>query len=191
MKRRKAIVRITLLGISSIAIFGGIKYYYSNKAYSINRIKEHKELISILADLILPQTDTPGAKDANISEVIIDIVQNCYEKDLQQTFINGLFEIENYSKSEYKNQFKDCDINIQNKILKDFEERERINNKLILKVKNKLLGPGFFSMLKHIIVECFFTSEIGATQTLQYDYIPGKYIGCLDIQANQKCWATN
>jgi hypothetical protein len=190
MKRRSAIARISFWGVSSIAVIGGVNFFYSNKHYPIGRLKEHKELISILTDLILPRTETPGAKDANVSETLIKIVENCFDSKSQQTFINGLYDIEEYTKSTYGILFKDCTINIQNTILQKFEKKEQINIRLISKIKNKLFGLGFFSILKELTVECFFSSEIGATNALNYDYIPGKYIGCLNIPSNQKCWAT-
>jgi len=190
MKRRSAIARISFWGVSSIAVIGGVNFFYSNKHYPIGSLKEHKELISILTDLILPRTETPGAKDANVSETLIKIVENCFDSKSQQTFINGLYDIEEYTKSTYGILFKDCTINIQNTILQKFEKKEQINIRVISKIKNKLFGLGFFSILKELTVECFFTSEIGATNALNYDYIPGKYIGCLNIPSNQKCWAT-
>ena len=190
MKRRNAIARISFWGVSSIAVIGGVNFFYSNKHYPIGSLKEHKELISILTDLILPRTETPGAKDANVSETLIKIVENCFDSKSQQTFINGLYDIEEYTKSTYGILFKDCTINIQNTILQKFEKKEQINIRVISKIKNKLFGLGFFSILKELTVECFFTSEIGATNALNYDYIPGKYIGCLNIPSNQKCWAT-
>jgi hypothetical protein len=101
-----------------------------------------------------------------------------------------LYDIEEYTKSTYGILFKDCTINIQNTILQKFEKKEQINIRVISKIKNKLFGLGFFSILKELTVECFFTSEIGATNALNYDYIPGKYIGCLNIPSNQKSWAT-
>jgi len=190
MKRRSAIARISFWGVSSIVVIGGVNFFYSNKHYPIGSLKEHKDLISILTDLILPRTETPGAKDANVSETLIKIVENCFDSKSQQTFINGLYDIEEYTKSTYGILFKDCTINIQNTILQKFEKKEQINIRLISKIKNKLFGLGFFSILKELTVECFFTSEIGATNALNYDYIPGKYIGCLNIPSNQKCWAT-
>jgi hypothetical protein len=190
MKRRSAIARISFWGVSSIAVIGGVNFFYSNKHYPIGSLKEHKELISILTDLILPRTETPGAKDANVSETLIKIVENCFDSKSQQTFINGLYDIEEYTESTYGILFKDCKINIQNTILQKFEKKEQINVRVISKIKNKLFGLGFFSILKELSVECFFTSEIGATNALNYDYIPGKYIGCLNIPSNQKCWAT-
>lgn len=191
MNRRKALNRISKWGISSVALIGGIKLYYTNRNYPVTRLSEHKELISILTDLIIPRTDTPGAKDANVSESLMKIISNCADSRTQQTFINGLFEIESIAKSIYGVKFKDCDRDSQNAILQEMEEKEQIKNKLISKVKNKLFGKGFFSILKEYTVECFFTSELGATQSLQYDYIPGKYSGCIAIQKNQKCWATH
>ena len=190
MKRRRAIARISFWGVSSIAIIGGLKIFYPNKYYPISSLKEHKELISILTDLILPRTETPGAKDAMVSETLIKIVENCFDSRSQKTFINGLFDIEAYTKSTYGLLFRDCKIDIQNIIIQKFEKKEQINVRVISKIKNKLFGSGFFSILKDLTVECFFTSEIGANKALNYDYIPGNYIGCLSIPPNQRCWAT-
>ncbi len=191
MNRRKALARISIGGISSFALIGGLKLYYNNRNYPISRLKEHKELISILTDLIIPRTDTPGAKDANVGETLIKIMENCTDSRTQQTFINGLFDLENATKSSYGIDFRDCNKNIQIGILQEIEQKEYVKNKLIAKIKNKLLGKGLFSILKELTVECFFTSEIGAMQALQYDYIPGQYIGCTNIQENQKSWATH
>ena len=123
MKRRSAIARISFWGVSSIAVIGVGNFFYSNKHYPIGSLKEHKELISILTDLILPRTETPGAKDANVSETLIKIVENCFDSRSQQTFINGLYDIEAYTKSTYGILFRNCKMNIQNTILQKFEKK--------------------------------------------------------------------
>ena len=45
-------------------------------------------------------------------------------------------------------------------------------------------------MLKELTVLGYFSSEIGATQALAYDKVPGGYWGCLDLKPGQKGWAT-
>jgi hypothetical protein len=47
-----------------------------------------------------------------------------------------------------------------------------------------------FAMLKELTVLGYFSSEIGATQALAYDKVPGGYWGCLDLKPGQKGWAT-
>jgi hypothetical protein len=47
-------------------------------------------------------------------------------------------------------------------------------------------------MTKELTMLGFFTSEIGATQILQYIAVPGPYRGCLPLSqtGNGKTWAT-
>ena len=48
----------------------------------------------------------------------------------------------------------------------------------------------FFNILKQYTTIAFCTSQEGATKALAFDFIPGEYIGCMDISENQRSWAT-
>jgi hypothetical protein len=45
-------------------------------------------------------------------------------------------------------------------------------------------------LLQELTVLGYFSSEIGATQALAYDPLPGAYRGCVDLAPGQKAWAT-
>ncbi|MFI4945488.1 MAG: gluconate 2-dehydrogenase subunit 3 family protein [Burkholderiales bacterium] len=45
-------------------------------------------------------------------------------------------------------------------------------------------------MLKDLTLVGFFTSQIGATQVLAYEKVPGGYRGCVELRPGQKTWAT-
>ena len=60
---------------------------------------------------------------------------------------------------------------------------ERKNN------KGKKAPVPFFFMIKELTTTGYFTSEIGATQALEYLPIPGKFDGCMPLSPNQKTWA--
>ena len=47
----------------------------------------------------------------------------------------------------------------------------------------------FFSRLKQMTIVGFFTSEVGATQVLKYDKIPGAYNGCVPFEEVGVTWA--
>ena len=53
-------------------------------------------------------------------------------------------------------------------------------------------GPrgSFVRILKDLTLVGFFTSRIGATQSLAYEAVPGGYRGCLELRPGQKAWAT-
>ncbi|MFZ5999973.1 MAG: gluconate 2-dehydrogenase subunit 3 family protein, partial [Bacteroidota bacterium] len=48
----------------------------------------------------------------------------------------------------------------------------------------------FILMTKELTVSGFFTSEVGATQVLQYAPVPGAYHGCVPLAEVGKTWAT-
>ena len=43
--------------------------------------------------------------------------------------------------------------------------------------------------MRQLTVTGYFTSEIGATQALEYLPIPGKFIGDVPMEPGQKTWA--
>lgn len=51
-------------------------------------------------------------------------------------------------------------------------------------------GPSyFFAIARDLTMLGYFTSEIGATQALQYVDVPGRYDGCIDLKPGQKVYA--
>ena len=47
----------------------------------------------------------------------------------------------------------------------------------------------FFKILKDYTMTGYFLSEIGATQALAYEKIPGGFQGDLPLRPDQKAWA--
>jgi hypothetical protein len=48
----------------------------------------------------------------------------------------------------------------------------------------------FFKILKDYTLTGYFLSEVGATQALAYERVPGGFWGDLPLAPNQKAWAT-
>ena len=48
----------------------------------------------------------------------------------------------------------------------------------------------YFSLMKQLTLLGYFTSEIGCTQALRYEAVPGRYEGCIPYTKGDKAWAT-
>jgi hypothetical protein len=48
----------------------------------------------------------------------------------------------------------------------------------------------YFRMMKELTIIAFFTSETGATKTLRYKAVPGKYQGDVPYKKGDRAWAT-
>ena len=49
--------------------------------------------------------------------------------------------------------------------------------------------PHYFTMMKQLTLFGFFTSEVGATEVLRYEAVPGSYEGCAPYNG-EPAWAT-
>jgi hypothetical protein len=190
MNRKKAIRNIVLLGGGAAALFAGWKGYTIFKSPSFAKLDEHQLLIDELAELIIPETDTPGAGKAGVGRFISLMIRDCTPKQAQNNFIDGLDDLASYAKSLYGKPFLQCSAAEKQQVMEHFEEKGKPYKGLMGKVESRYLGDPFFITLKKYTVMGYCTSRPGATSALRYDYIPGTYQAILPLEPGQRSWAT-
>ncbi len=120
-----------------------------------------REWLAELAEHIIPSTDTPGAKAAQVERFIEQMLWDCYaEKDRQQ-FVQSLDDFSQACEQQLGRAFMDSTKEQQIQCLQQVQDQD------------------FFPVLKELTVQGYFTSEIGATQALSYVPIPGDYLACI------------
>jgi hypothetical protein len=177
-------------GIALVASAIGYKSYGLLKKPDLESLDGLRDLITELAETIIPQTDTPGAKAAGAGSFIIKMVRDCTPVQSQNNFLTGLNDVESYTSDAFGRSFIQCSQNERDQTLKHFEEAGAPLPGIIGKVEKKIAGESFFILLKRYTVLGYCTSEIGATQGLAYDYIPGRYVANIPLGPRQKAWAT-
>lgn len=190
MNRRKAILSIFLAGGGVATGFSGYKWYHIHKTPDIGFLENNAPLVADLAGVIIPATDTPGAKAAMAHTVIIAMIVKVADRKTKNVFIDGLKAVEQYSNAQYNTNFTLLSKAQQQLVVTYFRAKGKNYAGLLGKIKNKFLGKSFFHVLKEYTTIAFCTSKTGATQTLAYDYIPGGYKACIPMAAGQKSWAT-
>ena len=192
MLRRKAIKYILQVG-GSLAVVGGSAMGWNQwrltKTPDWHLLQTHRNLLAELTETILPATDTVGAKAAGVPAFVEHMVQTCLDVKSQNNFINGLIELNDYSKSTFGKYFVDTTPNEKTAILTHFDTSARSMSGLAAKARNYIAGKPFFSVLRDFTIIGYCTSELGATQSLAYDYIPGAFTGCMPYLKSQKSWA--
>jgi hypothetical protein len=149
---------------------------------------DQEKMIAEIAELIIPATDTPGAKDAQVPEFISLMIKDCYPEKDQQSFKEGLDQLEKASQQAYDRSFVELEQEQQVELLTKAESdarAQREQNK-----DNKEAGLPFLHMMKELTLIGYFTSEPGATQALDYVQNPGSYDGCTTMEPTKKAWAT-
>ena len=175
MNRREAIHRATLLlgGVLAAPLMAGAMGQVTNFGESIKISADQETLLAEVADIIIPTTITPGAKAAGVEKFIVRVMRDCYEKLEQEKFYAGLAKLDADSQAKFGKGFASLDVVQKNEMVK----QSTIDNK------------AFFVAMKGLTVTGYFTSEIGATQALEYLPIPGAFNACMPMKAGQKAWA--
>jgi len=169
---------------------GGYKWFRMHRTPDLSFLDNHQSMIADLAEVIIPRTDTPGAKDAGVGSFVTRMVKEQCDRKTQNNFIDGLKDVESYTSDHYSKRFSDLTLSQQQEIVTRFQQKGKPYPGLVGKVEHKFLGKSFFTTLKEATVIGYCTSKAGATQQLAYDYIPGSYNGCMPVAPNQKAWAT-
>ena len=190
MKRRQALINIFYIVVSTCLATITLRWFFYRKTPAITSLNTYKALIADLAEVIIPATNTPGAKDVKVEDFIIKFILNCEDKKEQDTFLRGLNEVDEFTFEKYKSSFMDCKTDEKIAIVKHFERKEMNFSKIINKIRIKLFGRPFYCQLKELTVIGYCTSEIGATVGLAYDYVPVTYDPCTPLLKSQRSWAT-
>jgi hypothetical protein len=167
---------------------------------------DYKSLVAEIAEIIIPKTSTPGAKDAGVGPFIEIMLKDCYTKGQQEHFIKGLDAIEEASKkANAGKKFLESTPEQQTAILKSFEalaneeaKKNEASKKIIdaetglakdTKGKTEAPPTPFFKLMKELTLLGYFTSEVGCKEALAFVEVPGKYEGCVKMTPGQKAWA--
>ena len=175
MNRREAIQKVTLVlgGVIAAPLMAGAMGQVTNFGKSVVVSAEQEALLAEVADVIIPTTKSPGAKAAGVEKFIVRVMRDCYEKPEQEKFYAGLAKLDADSQAKFGKGFAGLDLDQKNAMVK----QSTVDNK------------AFFLAMKGLTVTGYFTSEVGATQALEYLPIPGRFDGCMPIKAGQKTWA--
>lgn len=149
--------------------------------------EDQGRIVMEVAEIIIPKTDTPGAKDVGVPGFIDTMLKDCYKKEDQDRFLAGLTAFDEEAKTAYGDSFIYCEPEQQVELVKKTHDAAVAEAK-----ENREAKRPFILMTKELTLLGFFTSEPGATQVLQYEAVPGSYKGCLPLSeaGNGKTWAT-
>lgn len=130
------------------------------------------ELVATIGELILPQTDTPGARAAGAHEHI-DLVLSEASEDERHDFRDGLVWLERRSREIYGRGFQALDSEKRTAIL------TRISDRKTLQPEDER-GNRFFLDIRSRVVFSYYTSEAGLMRELTYKgkQVLGHWEGC-------------
>lgn len=148
------------------------------RAGTLRTLTAHQnETVATIAELIIPKTDTPGARDAGVPAFIDVMLADWADDEQRQMFTTGLANVDERSRSAYGKTFVTCTADQQAEILQDLDyELAQLRDAKSDTSKN------FFGAMKWLTLTGYYTSEVGATSELHYRVVPGRFEPCYPLE---------
>jgi hypothetical protein len=140
---------------------------------------EQTDLVATVAEHIIPETDTPGARRVGVHRFIDTMLAEYYDASDRADFLAGLSDVEARAGRSGVKDFVSASKAQQIAILTELD-REAYTN---------AAAPHFFRTMKELTLLGYYTSEPGATKELQYNPAPGRFEGCVPISRIGRAWA--
>jgi len=190
MNRREALKRIALLSggalsLSTVsAVMGGCTA--GDGAYSPRTLSaEQDELVAVISELIIPETDTPGARAAGVNQFVDKMLTDWNTEEEKTHFLSGLNSVNETSNEMHGGPFLDLTEAQQVEVLERLEEDASNSSPM----PDTDMDP-FFSMMKEYTLVGYYTSEIGATQELVWNHVAGRWDGCFPYSEVGRAWSS-
>jgi hypothetical protein len=131
--------------------------------------ESQRAMVAIIAERILPKTDTPGAVDAGVPDFINIIYGKYLNEDDKIMFSSGLDEVATQA------------LKLYNKNIAQLSSEEQDHLLRVIARASQALPKSFFLQIKELTVVGYFTSELVGKTVLKYDPIPGRYDPCIPL----------
>ena len=196
MNRREALKRVAwLMGgtVSTSAILALRNGYSATKppgSQSSFVSSPQADVVSAVAEIIIPRTDTPGAIDVGVPGFIDRVLEDVYTDEDRRRYLTGLAAFDAAAQVEHGRKFVALEAQRQVALVQKFHDAAVAEEHQHHRSHTILQRP-FILMTKELTLLGFFTSQVGAEQVLQYVAVPGSYHACLPLEqaGNGKTWA--
>lgn len=216
MQRREAIRRVTLM-LGGITLVGGSTLVAAcerdrrpaSGAAAIGAFTpDDVAVLDEVADTILPETRTPGAKAAGVGIFIARMVTDTYDARDQKVFGDGMKQLDDACRKANGKPFVAATPAQRLALLEqlDREQKRYMDARDAARKKPKgdvgapvaadsvsVVPPDapahYFRMMKELTLLGYFTSEIGCTRAQRYAETPGRYEPCVPYHPGEKAWA--
>ena len=189
--RREAIKRVTAvfggLAVSTTGLLTAVENAHARAARVTAtgaRVGEFTAqdvaFLDEVADTILPDTKTPGAKAAHTGAFMALMVTDTYDDQQQATFRDGVQKLNAAGFMTKTPADRLAFLEALDKDAKTYMDA---------RPRGGGAPPHYFRQIKELTLLGYFTSEIGCKQAMRYEETPGKFEPCVPYTPGETAWA--
>ncbi len=161
--------------------------------------KQEKYVVSKMADVILPASETPGALDVAVPQFIDLLLKDIFTVEESAKFRKGLQLFMQRFKQENGSPFHKSKEKLQRKFIEQMYSVSPEKTKSIFNLVAENVAPAgneddyylwsFLVTQRELTINSYFTSEQVGEKVLSYDPIPGRYDPCIPVEDVGNVWS--
>jgi hypothetical protein len=189
MHRRQALrllasaATLPLLSREALSLFQAVHEQIPEQPVLKTLNPQQNATVTTISELIIPQTDTPGAKAARVNEFIDLILTEWYDEEERSTFMTGLADVDSRTRDLYGKDFVDCVEKQQVEILQALDDEVAAREENARRRRTRPPQKNFFFMMKQLTLVGYYTSQVGFEQELHGEIIPSRHAACVPLEA--------
>jgi hypothetical protein len=207
VNRREAIRRVSAL-LGGVALVGGKALLAACERASFplqeatlgEFTAKDIAFLDEIAETILPETKTPGAKAAKTGAFMALMVTDSYRPAEQKIFREGMRKVDDAARKANGADFMEATpaqrlavltaLDHEQKRMMDAREAaDRGKQGVALLPADEKEPAHYFRMMKELALLGYFTSELGCTQALRFTETPGRFDPCIPYTPGEPAWA--
>ncbi len=180
MTRRDALRNAVLLlgGVASAAQLGALEDAIAADEKPRFLGDDQLAMLERIVDLVIPETDTPGAVSAGVHNFIDLMLDGWASAETQRQFVSGFEGIDTRAREAGMQSFVGGSVEQQLALLTELDREAFAEGS----------NDEFFRRMKKLVLFSYFSSEPGATQALRFDRVPGRYRPCMPLEDDNRAW---
>ena len=157
-------------------------------------------LLDEIAETILPETSTPGAKAAKTGAFMALMVTAVYSDRNRDVFRDGVRQVDERCRTAHGVTFMTASPAQRLSLVETLDREQRTaseeraaaaRSRAPAAESNADMPPHYFRLMKELALQGYFTSEVGYTRAMRYLETPGRYDPCAPHAPGDKTWASH
>ena len=136
---------------------------------------DEAKVLTAMADIIIPKTDTSGALEAGVPAFIDSVLADVYDTDAQARFHAGCAEF-SAARSDGKTFLE------QDRAAQTVTVKRALTDALAADAQPR----PFILVARELTLLGFYTSKPGITENMDYQAVPTAYHGCVPVSQMKK-----
>ncbi|MBL1411189.1 gluconate 2-dehydrogenase subunit 3 family protein [Sphingobacterium faecale] len=121
--------------------------------------------LKVLAETIIPQTDTLGSEKLGLHEFVLKMLDDCHSPTEQAQFCDGLSRFRKWAQERLEKAFENTSLKERTHVLQSMGEVDIENVDL------------FYKITKKRVIQGYLKSKYVMTDLVPYQLVPDRYVG--------------